>query len=517
MKFLDSPFIMKIKYKKPSTTQAAKNIAHIDYISGRPGVELNGEMELDENTELSSDDVYTQYIGERPKSHGLFDQNGPANIVEAKEEIANHEGTTWRMILSLNESDANRLGYTNKAAWENMLRATMADATLNMGIKESNLKWYAAFHQEAGHPHVHVIFFDKSLDRTKDLLSPAETRNMKKTFMKEIYEEERTLLNIEKTAMRDLVRSLGKENIQEATILSKELNQIAAELKEQKILSGKADENIAPRIRNEHIKELSTRLNELGSIMPGKGRIVLKYMPEEVKEKAKETADYLMNCPQFKESLYKYDKAIEGMTRQYTLSQDKINEAIEKGREDLRNRLAQVVLQGAAKSQRKEIFTIDESKIQINLSKFKSATLNTDDEKIIRNYTKSLLIMGEDKESIKEMLKNASGIEEEKINKLVDNQDKKIKELEEWQETPVISKQEWEELNKALGIKTDYMWKTESNSNNLSMVNSVWKSVWKNIDQEMQRREMMLRVEERQAEMRAEYIRRQQEELSRGR
>ncbi|MCE0553156.1 relaxase MobL [Bacillus thuringiensis] len=40
-----------------------------------------------------------------------------------------------------------------------------------MGITESNLKWIAAFHEEKGHPHVHLMMWEKETKRERGALS----------------------------------------------------------------------------------------------------------------------------------------------------------------------------------------------------------------------------------------------------------------------------------------------------------------------------------------------------------
>ena len=82
-----------------------------------------------------------------------------------------HKGIVWRDVVSLHEDDAARLGYTTREAWEDALRRCMPDVAEAMGIREDNLRWVAAFHQKAGHPHCHISFWETNPERTRGVIS----------------------------------------------------------------------------------------------------------------------------------------------------------------------------------------------------------------------------------------------------------------------------------------------------------------------------------------------------------
>ncbi|EEM37869.1 Hypothetical conjugation protein [Bacillus thuringiensis serovar sotto str. T04001] len=62
------------------------------------------------------------------------------------------------------------------------------------------MKWIAAFHEEKGHPHVHLMMWEKETKRERGALSKGEHRDVKNVFMNEIYREERQELNLIKTS-----------------------------------------------------------------------------------------------------------------------------------------------------------------------------------------------------------------------------------------------------------------------------------------------------------------------------
>ena len=128
---------------------------YMNYIATRDGVEL-----LDEN----ADSIYMRYIATRPRAekhgeHGLFGAEDTVDLEKATQELQAHEGNVWTIIYSLRREDAARLGYDNAASWRALLRSKQADFAEAMQIPPSQLCWYAAFHDEGEHPHIHMMLW----------------------------------------------------------------------------------------------------------------------------------------------------------------------------------------------------------------------------------------------------------------------------------------------------------------------------------------------------------------------
>ncbi|MGG2201889.1 MobP3 family relaxase [Paenibacillus validus] len=361
-----APFIFKMTFYSPSAKNQSKNAAHIGYIGTRPGADMGTEIGQDEKPveairdELAGADPGTaaghvKYAHERPGSHGLFSSSGVnPDLKEIQQELQEHQGVVWRSILSLTEEDAKRLDFDSRTKWEDALRAAVPEAAAKMGIGESNLRWVAAFHQEQGHPHVHLVMWEKDPQRTKGLLSKGERIDVKKAFMKQVYAEEQTRLYQEKTAMRDLIRDVAKGDTEKAVSIlddvRKQMKTVDLELQ----AAGGGKPGIAPKAYPDDIKAIAVQLDELSKLMPGKGRAALKFLPEEAKEKAREIADNMMQQPAFKESLDRYMKSVEEMTRLHTKNPEAIQKAKDKAYSDLRDRVANVVVKGAAQVNRED-------------------------------------------------------------------------------------------------------------------------------------------------------------------
>jgi hypothetical protein len=350
----EAPFVMKVSFYAPSSKNAAKNAAHIKYIGTRPGAVIENEGVLD-ITDSSRPDPETAaghvvYAHERPGSHGLFSSGEKHPVLgEVQKELQEHNGVVWRFILSLTEKDAKRLGYDERSAWEDSLRSVVPLIAEKMGIKESNLRWVAAFHQEKGHPHVHLVLWEKDPHRRKGALSRGERTDVKKVFMRELYADERVRLLQEKTAMRDLIRQQAKSRSYDATDLHREIlwNQYE-KVRLEMLAIGGIEPGIPSKLRPEETKELLGMMKELAELMPGQGRVALKLMPEEAKQKANEIAEFILKQPKFKESYDRYMKAVEDMTRLHTINPTAIQQAKDNAHNDIRDRVANVFLKGAS-------------------------------------------------------------------------------------------------------------------------------------------------------------------------
>ena len=366
MKRFESPFFMNFYFYDSNPVNTSKNASHISYIGERPGVVKNtNELELnDVMNEKSSDDLdfevspdsaagHVQYAHERPRSHGLFSTEEVSNVKDIQTELSSHKGIVWRGILSLNEIDSIRLGFDNRQAWEDMMKSTVPLTAAQMGIPESNLRWVAAFHEEKGHPHVHLVMWEKKPKRRRGVLSSFERKEIRKTFMQEIYGDERVRLAQEKTVNRDIIRLIAKENLVDTVQLMRD---IRAETKavemELKAAGGYRSVGVAPKLRLQANKDLANQLNELAVILPKKGRLAYKFMNDEVKIKIDSVADWILQQPAQKSHLDKYLKAVELMASQYTFQSDQIQNAKNKAYLDIRKRISQVIIKAASESQK---------------------------------------------------------------------------------------------------------------------------------------------------------------------
>ena len=174
----------------------------MNYIATRDGVEL-----LDEN----ADSIYMRYIATRPRAerhgeHGLFGAEDGVDLEKAMQEIQAHEGNVWTIIYSLRREDTARLGYDNAASWRALLRSKQADFAEAMQIPPSQLRWYAAFHDEGEHPHIHMMLW--SDDPKYGFLRKDKLLHLQSTLTNMIYADELKEVYIKKDiAYKDMTEA----------------------------------------------------------------------------------------------------------------------------------------------------------------------------------------------------------------------------------------------------------------------------------------------------------------------
>ena len=166
---------------------------------------------LEENwSDVQKSDGYMKYIATRPRaerlgSHGLFGDKDGVELDKAMAELESYTGNVWTHIISLKREDAERLGYDNARAWRNLLRAHRNDIAAAMNIPPQDFRWYAAFHDEGDHPHVHMMAW--SVKPNQAYLSQDGIRQIKSKLTNDIFKQEMLHLYEQKTVSRDqLVR-----------------------------------------------------------------------------------------------------------------------------------------------------------------------------------------------------------------------------------------------------------------------------------------------------------------------
>ena len=240
----------------------------MNYIATRDGVEL-----LDEN----ADSIYMRYIATRPRAekhggHGLFGAEDGVDLEKAMQELQAHEGNVWTIIYSLRRDDAARLGYDNAASWRALLRSKQADFAEAMQIPPSQLRWYAAFHDEGDHPHIHMMLW--SDDPKYGFLRKDKLLHLQSVLTNMIYADELKEVYIKKDiaykgvteaareAMREIIDQIEKiENPPES--IQKKLLELALELR---TVSGKKQYGYLKKLLKDKVDSIVDELEKLPEI-----------------------------------------------------------------------------------------------------------------------------------------------------------------------------------------------------------------------------------------------------------
>lgn len=182
---------------------------YMNYIATRDGVELLNE---------DADSIYMRYIATRPRAekhgeHGLFGAEDAVELDKAMRELQAHDGNVWTIIYSLRREDAARLGYDNAASWRALLRSKQAEFAEAMQIPTLQLRWYAAFHDEGAHPHIHMMLW--SDDPKYGFLRKNNLRHLQSVLTNTIYADELKEVYIQKDIAYKDVTEAARETMRQ--------------------------------------------------------------------------------------------------------------------------------------------------------------------------------------------------------------------------------------------------------------------------------------------------------------
>lgn len=162
---------------------------------------------------------YTQYIAMRPgaekvETHGLFTASDDRVVLtQVADAVAHHKGNVWLPIISLRREDAQRMGYDNVEQWQSLLRANAMEIAQQMRIPWNQFRWYAAFHNESTHPHIHMVCYSE--DGKSGFLTTKGIEGIKSMLAKEIFRQELTEIYAEQTLRRNQLTMDAEERLKE--------------------------------------------------------------------------------------------------------------------------------------------------------------------------------------------------------------------------------------------------------------------------------------------------------------
>ena len=171
----------------------------------------------DNASQCMTSKTYADYIATRPRaerfgSHGLFTDEGvQVNLEKVSSDLNSYGGNVYTIIISLRREDAERLGFDNGSRWRDMLRTQTQALAENLKIPMEHLKWFAAFHNEGHHPHVHLLAY--STVENEGYLTKQGVHNLRSEFAKDIFAQDLHCIYEQQTEYRDELRAKSKEKV----------------------------------------------------------------------------------------------------------------------------------------------------------------------------------------------------------------------------------------------------------------------------------------------------------------
>lgn len=224
---------------------------------------------------------YVDYLANRPRverigEHGLFTDAGRSVILsEVQKEVSGHKGPVWTHVVSLRREDAARLGYDSAREWMALLRSKRAMLSRHMKIDSADLRWYAAFHNEGHHPHVHLMVY--SAKDNDGFLTKAGIEAMRSELAHDIFRQ-------------DFAQIYEGQNLARSSLKEKAAERMC--LLADGMLQGVCENPVI----GEKLQQLSGRLKNIG------GKKVYGYLKADVKRLVDQIVDELAKDPAMSEA-----------------------------------------------------------------------------------------------------------------------------------------------------------------------------------------------------------------------
>lgn len=330
--------VINARNDKSKTIKAKikRNIEHLRYIATRPGAEIGENV------------------------HGLTGHiNGIDNVEKADlKEILKKVGDdtkknikVWQTVLSLTEEEAVKNELTNKENWNDLVKKKLSIIQKEYDIEYQNLNYVLAYHNEEGHPHIHLVFWDNE-GENKVENARVNYGKIRREFTKEIHKGELQELydikNLEKKQIKDNFISFAEEEK-----IKEEIKEIAPHLLNPKIIDKK--------LRDNKLKELIIDF----SMIKQEHLSSFKYQylkPEEKEQINKIIKEILKTSPQCKKS---YDNYIEAHIKSKALlssNEDYIKKEKEKVEKEIEGIIGNQVLKFIKEIKKEEFEEYEDNK-----------------------------------------------------------------------------------------------------------------------------------------------------------
>lgn len=180
---------------------------------------------IESHPDLLYDKTYLDYMATRPRvdkmrgTHGLFSEEGKQlDLAEASRKVSEFNGNVFTIIVSVKREDAERLGYNTAERWRDMIRAEIPTIAEAHDIPLEELEWYGAFHNEAHHPHVHLLLYSRD-EAHPGFIKKTGIDKIRRAMGTTIFADEIHLLYDEQTERRNALNSKSIDEFNELCMM----------------------------------------------------------------------------------------------------------------------------------------------------------------------------------------------------------------------------------------------------------------------------------------------------------
>ncbi|MHB1505279.1 MAG: relaxase MobL [Sulfobacillus sp.] len=312
------PLIVKAPFFPPGPGRHQQARDYLAYIANPSRQDVARWQETLRQRDVENEAaVYALHLHERKGSQGLFGPVVDGSVSEAAigRLFAKHQGPIWSLIVVMPRDDARQMGdgLMGRAAWEDACRAVLPKVAEAMGIPPEDLRWTAAMHRRPKdeYPHVHIILWsDQPTPRQR--LTKAGLVSVRREWVHELYGPELARLGQQKGQARDDALRLGRLTL------------------------GRTEAH-----------ELGQRLTAIAASIPAQGRPSYAYLPPAAKSEVDQVVDWLIRRPEMARVAARFRGSAAEIATLYSTDPDKLDQAGLNALADLRQRLANSVIQTA--------------------------------------------------------------------------------------------------------------------------------------------------------------------------
>ncbi|WP_044482069.1 MobP3 family relaxase [Paenibacillus antibioticophila] len=331
-----SALIYKQRFSHPNHPKTAvSNYVHIGYIATRPGAVRHENM-----------------------PHGLFGKLQPGQIhaFDSWQEVAriarqiSKEGKNmYRSVISFRTETAQELGLNSFSEWQQYIEQHIATLAAHNRIKTENLCWAAAFHNEKDHPHLHIVYWDKSQTIMRNFTHPEIPNRIRKQLIKDTFAYKIKEFCMQRDQFKSGITEVTDQMIEEFEAYLKQLNPKTFKAFQSRFQN--EDEDSLLHFPKHHlveptaVKELARQLFQLREQMPKTGRLAYKLLPAEVKISVDAVVQNSLQKNHYLSQMVEdYVEAKLQLSKLYTSDPDNLKKQRRKYQDEAEKRIANRVL-----------------------------------------------------------------------------------------------------------------------------------------------------------------------------
>ena len=112
---------------------------------------------------------YMEYMNNKEKTYGIFNQNGIMNSDERKRvrnELRKTKSNIWDCLITFTEDFGKKWCDSFEQAY-NLVSTELPKFFKRCGLNPDNIEWFAGLHQNTDNRHIHISFFEKEPQRIR--------------------------------------------------------------------------------------------------------------------------------------------------------------------------------------------------------------------------------------------------------------------------------------------------------------------------------------------------------------